>query len=157
MVDAFQFKKIGRLSPTAQVILICLSFVGLTLLSYESYVRSGEVFGMPFAVTMLFAPIFEELIFRGWILGALRRRYSVTRAIVFSSLLFGLWHFKNIFYFDWGDLAYQMVYAAVVVGPLLGWVAMKVKSVWPGVILHYLNNVGSLALMMVSLDWRDLF
>jgi len=105
--NLFQFKRVWRLNVVVQVVLICFLFAGMT-----------------FAVTILFAPIFEELIFRGWILD---------------------------------DLAYQMIYATLVVGPLLGYMALKAKTIWPGVILHYLNNIGSLVLMVVSVDWRTLF
>lgn len=129
----------------------------MTLLSYKSYLETEEVFGMPLTMTILFAPIFEELIFRGWILGELRKRHSAMKALVYSSVLFGLWHLKNIFYFDLEDLAYQMIYAAVIVGPMLAWLTLKTKTLWPGVILHYINNIGSLVFMMAIVDWRTLF
>ena len=118
-------------------------FLVTALFSYKSSL------GMPLAVTVVIAPIYEELIFRGWILPKW--------GIAISSVLFGLWHLKNLFYFEFSDVVYQMAYAGLVLGPVLGWAAMKTKSILPGVVLHYLNNIGSLALMMVSVDWRTLF
>lgn len=43
-------------------------------------------------VAGLLAPLFEELLFRGLLLRALSHRYDVNRAIVISSLVFGLVH-----------------------------------------------------------------
>ncbi len=142
MVDQFQFKKIWP--------LIVLCFVATALLANKSSL------GMPYWI-ILFAPIYEEVIFRGWILGNLKKRFSVKWAIGISSVVFGLWHLKNLFYFDAPDVVYQMVYAGLLLGPVFGYIAVKTKTIWPGVILHYLNSIGSLALMMGSLDWRSLF
>lgn len=135
MKNAFQFSRMKW--------LIGGLFVATVLLSYKSGLA------MPLAVTVVLAPIYEEWIFRGWVLRKL--------GIIMSSVLFGMWHLKNLFYFEVGDVVYQMVWAGLVLGPVFGYVAMRTKSIWPGVVLHYLNNMGSLVLMMASLDWRTLF
>lgn len=155
MVDSIQFKKVGPLGVASQVILVCALFVATTLLVNESYQETGAVFGLPLSSSILFAPIFEEMIFRGWIFGELKKR-GAAWTVIFSSLLFGLWHLKNIFYFETADCLYQMAYAAFLIGPILAVVRWKMGSIWPGVILHYVNNLASLALVIVNLDWRDL-
>ena len=35
-----------------------------------------------------------------------------------------------------------MLCTGLVIGPLLGYVSLRCRSVWPAVILHYLNNLG---------------
>jgi len=64
---------------------------GLSLL--ENYGEAMEGFSTPSGIiyVVLIGPIFEELIFRGAVLGALRR-YGDNFAILFSSLLFGFYH-----------------------------------------------------------------
>ena len=66
----------------------------------------------------ILAPISEELIFRGWVLRALRP-YGKRFSIVASALLFGLFH---------GNLL-QAPYAFLV-GLVMGYVAMEVKTVF---------------------------
>ncbi len=144
MVDRVQFKKVWGVGPGVQIFVICALFTATTLLCFKSVNEVGTVWGMPFAVTMLFAPIYEELIFRGWIFGELNKHHSAVKSVALTSLLFGLWHLKNIFYLETHDLMYQMVYAGLILGPILAWIALRSKSVWPGVILHYLNNVGAI-------------
>ncbi len=141
----------------SQIILICALFVATTLLSYASYQQTSTVFGLPLTMAILFAPIYEEVIFRGWIFGELKKHHSAGRSIVFTSLFFGLWHLKNIFYFELADCLYQMAYAAVFIGLILALVRYKTGTIWPGVILHYLNNLASLVLVMIGSDWRDVF
>jgi uncharacterized protein len=96
---------------------------------------------------VLFVPIYEEIIFRGFILGALLAHTSRTRAIVFSSFLFGIWHLKNIFYDPIPQVAYQVAYATLFIGPLFAFLAIRTRTIWPGVILHFLNN------LLAPLSW----
>lgn len=70
---------------------------------------------MPPKPLVLFAPIYEEIIFRGLILGALLTQLSKRQAILYSSLLFGAWHLKNIFFLDLDLLTYQMLYTTLFV------------------------------------------
>ncbi len=63
------------------------------------------------------------------------------KAIVYSSLRFGVWHVKNVFYLDTFHLVYQILYATLIIGPIFGWIALKTRTLWIGVILHYVNNI----------------
>ena len=49
------------------------------------------------STSLLFVPIYEELLFRGVVLKYFESSYGWGRAILFTSALFGLWHLKNIF------------------------------------------------------------
>ena len=91
-------------------------------------------------VWILFVPITEEILFRGIVLGALEIAYGRWRALVVSSLLFGLWHLKNIFWMTDADLMRQISYTTLFFGPVTAVLALRLRTIWPGVILHYLNN-----------------
>jgi len=71
----------------------------------------------------------EELAFRGLILTGLRRLGSNTAAILISSLFFGLTH---------GML--QQSLAAMLVGMLIGLIAVQTGSLWPCILFHATHN-----------------
>lgn len=87
---------------------------------------------------MLFAPIFEELLCRGVVLGSLRARYGVTVAWLVSSLFFGLLHVQPV-----------QVVNATAVGLILGYVYLATESMWSVMILHALNNAAAYLLMIL--------
>jgi sodium transport system permease protein len=90
-------------------------------------------------VFVVVLPPCEEIAFRGFILGGLQRRFSPWTAIVVSSLLFALYH-MNVFQF----------LPAFLLGLVLGLLATRTRSIWPGVLLHALQNFLSLSLLFVE-------
>ena len=82
-----------------------------------------------FILGMAFVPaIFEELLFRKWILNP-SKKYGTCFAVVFSALLFGLYHLnvnQGIFAFLLG-----MVFAVI---------AVKTGTIKYTILLHFLNN-----------------
>ena len=90
---------------------------------------AGSSWVMLLAV-MLVAPIGEEFLFRGLVFRYSKRCLPPWIAIIFQSILFGVYHGNII----------QGVYAFVL-GTVLGLVAYKFKSVMPGILLHISINV----------------
>ena len=78
---------------------------------------------------VIFAPIFEELICRGVVLGSLRGKFGVTTAWLVSSLFFGVLHGQPV-----------QVINATVIGLVLGYVYLATESRWSVMIRHALNN-----------------
>lgn len=76
----------------------------------------------------LFAPVAEELIYRGFVLRSLER-YGRTFAIAASAALFGIMH---------GNL-FQMLFAFLV-GLVLGYTALTYSIRW-SILLHIINNL----------------
>lgn len=76
----------------------------------------------------------EEMVFRGYILGALRPQGDGI-AIVFSAVLFGLLH---------GNLL--QIPFAFILGLIFGYLTVQTGSIWPAVLIHFLNNAFSIAL-----------
>ena len=125
-----------------QVVLVVGLFIATVFLTNAEFRAKGTTFGFAGpAFNALVNPIYEELIFRGWILGRLARWRSSAVAIAISSLLFGLLHLRNIFWLEPDALLKLVLYTGGVLGPVLGYVTLRCRSVWPAVILHYLNNL----------------
>ena len=151
----FQFKKIMFLTPFIQISILAILFIGTTILANQSYQKTGLLFGNPLFTYMgiLFAPIYEEIIFRGIIFQKLLKGNSVFKAIILSSIIFGLWHIKNIFFQDMSHLISQVLYTTFIFGPLMCLIAYKTKTIWIGSIIHYLNNFIIFFLTVNGIDW----
>ena len=95
----------------------------------ESYGAAVEALYTPVGLVyiVLIGPIFEELVFRGAVLGGLRK-YGNNFAIIFSSLLFGFYH----------AIIAQIPFA-IVVGLLFGYVAVR-WSLRASIVLHIVVN-----------------
>lgn len=137
----FHFQKVLGLNLSVQISLVISLFL---LQSYSAYWLISENLdynGMPVEWSGILAPIYEEMIFRGIILALLLNHYKPFKAILISSLLFGLFHFRNVIYLGLEfSLFYQMFYTFGL-GLLFGWITIKTKSIWSAVILHYINNI----------------
>lgn len=83
----------------------------------------------------LLPAICEELAYRGFMFGGLAREGAPLRAILVTSVVFGISH---------GVL--QQSLSATVMGLILGLVALKTGSVLPGIIIHFTNNMLSVSL-----------
>ncbi len=81
-------------------------------------------------VAVFVAPIFEEIFFRGFLLQGLRHYFGDTWAVLISSLIFAIIHFSV------GSFLLLLV-----LGIILGVMRIKTNSIWPGIILHALNNL----------------
>lgn len=93
----------------------------------EQVAGSSDTFSM-FLYASLLAPVWEELLFRGYVLRALRP-YGKRFSILCSALLFGLFH---------GNLL-QTPYA-VLMGLLFGYVTVEYSIGW-AILLHMFNNL----------------
>ena len=109
--------------------------VFIQMLGYQPYVQYGtstEVSFWTFLLDLVFIAMlpgmFEEFSHRGMLMSGFSKLGSF-RAVLLSGLLFGLMHL-NITQF----------FYAFVVGMLLASVALVTKSIWPSVIIHFINN-----------------
>ena len=140
--ELFEVRRVGPVPAGLQVVLVAGLFTATVLLAHAEYRARGTVFGIAGpAFNALVSPIYEELIFRGWILGRLARSRGPLLAIVVSSALFGLLHLRNIFWLDTTALVRLMAYTGAVLSPILAYVTLRCRTLWPAVILHYLNNL----------------
>ncbi|WP_337173086.1 ABC transporter permease subunit/CPBP intramembrane protease [Paludisphaera sp.] len=99
---------------------------------FESLLLGETPLPLAIAVFALVPAICEEAAFRGFILSGLRTGRRTRSAIVLSALLFGLLHvFLSLF---------QQFFHAAILGVLIGLIAVRSRSLWPGVAFHAVNN-----------------
>ena len=90
-----------------------------------------------FIIIAIVPPLFEEFVFRGVILGRLRR-YGDGFAILASSLLFGLFHGNFI-----------QIPFAFFVGLVLGFVVVRTNNLWVAVAIHFINNAFAVSMEFI--------
>lgn len=136
----FELRDIRFLRAEWQLAVMAVLFIA-TIFVVKYFAVDERFLGMPISMMTLLAPLYEEVIFRGLIFGWFARRYDWRIGLIASSLLFGVWHLKNIFWLDTPSLIAQMAWAGLFIGPLLAFVTHKTKSIWPSVIIHQINNI----------------
>ncbi len=73
--------------------------------------------------------ILEEVLFRGIVLKGMLKNYSPTKAILWSSFFFAIFHLNP----------WQAV-PAFLIGIFIGWIYYRTRSLLPGMLLHGINN-----------------
>lgn len=93
----------------------------------------GELLGdnviLALIVSVIVAPVVEEIVFRGALYRAFERLSAGWVAVIVSSILFALAHVNPV----------HMAYA-LILGLLLGLLRMKTKSIVPCIALHFIYN-----------------
>ncbi|MDR1589003.1 MAG: CPBP family intramembrane metalloprotease [Oscillospiraceae bacterium] len=99
-------------------------------------------------VSVLFAPIVEETMFRGALFGSIRKRARVA-AYVVSALVFALYHLWPYLLYDLhaGDLLFALQYIPASI--VLAWCFERGGSIWAPIMLHALINL----IASVSIKW----
>ena len=101
---------------------------------------SGSALTVSLLEYVVFAPIFEEIAFRGLLYAILRRRLSFVPAALLSASVFALAH-------GYGLIGFVSVLWS---GFLWAWIYEKTGSLIPGMIAHAMNNLlVSLAVMVL--------
>jgi membrane protease YdiL (CAAX protease family) len=85
--------------------------------------------GLALIALVVVPPIIEETVFRGFIFPAFAQRWGVVVGAIASSMLFGLAHLQ----------ANISVYTFVL-GLLLCFMYVRLRSILPGILVHMLNN-----------------
>jgi ABC-2 type transport system permease protein/sodium transport system permease protein len=86
-------------------------------------------------LTLAITPaVCEEFMFRGFVLSSFHRQ-SRASSILLSAFLFGLMHVltSNV-------LAVERFLPTTFMGIILGWIAVRTGSLWPGMLVHALHN-----------------
>lgn len=119
--------------------LVVLSYLAMIFGWHLDYKMTGTMGGFGPNTWLLFVPIYEELIFRGVLLRYFER-HGKWMAILITSVLFGVWHVKNIFWSTPHDLMIQILYTTLIFGPVTCLLTQKTRMLWPAVVLHFANN-----------------
>ena len=97
-----------------------------------------------FITTITIIPIYEELIFRGLIYNDTKKLFNTKIAVLVSSLLFGLAHFRG---------GYSQIAIAMVIGLLSVYCYEKTKNLYAPILFHSLHNFMSVIVYGI-LDWH---
>ena len=84
---------------------------------------------LSFVSIVIAAPVVEEILFRGYILDAIRELHGDVMAVLGSSVLFGLLHIEP-----------YVVGMATLGGIIYGIVRIRSGSLWPSIVSHMLWN-----------------
>ena len=87
-------------------------------------------------VIALAPAICEEMLFRGLILHALKTRYKIASAIFITAALFGFYHMSLVKFIPTGLLGLALCY-----------VVWRTGSIYPAILMHFLNNAYSVIII----------
>jgi sodium transport system permease protein len=97
-------------------------------------------------VFALIPAICEEFAFRGYILSGLEQQHRTRSAILLSALMFGFLHVLLSLF--------QQLFNATLLGIVLGLLAVRSRSIVPGIVFHFLNNAFAVVLgSVVHAPW----
>ncbi|MBD5515677.1 MAG: CPBP family intramembrane metalloprotease [Lachnospiraceae bacterium] len=82
-----------------------------------------------FLVVAVTPAVCEEMLFRGVIMHSMKAKYRVSSAIAITAVLFGLYHMSLVKFIPTG-----------LIGLLLCLVAWKADSIYPAMLMHFINN-----------------
>lgn len=138
-VGAWSVGIAGVLLWTLTVDLLNAEFLVPPESARDLLAEAGGSFVIAFLLVGIWAPIAEEVFFRGFALPGLANRYGLTLAVVLSSALFALAHL------DIASLA-----PTFILGLALGWVYLRTRSIWPCIFVHGLHNTAALILAKLT-------
>lgn len=98
-----------------------------------SAIMDGNVVSV-FLVIAVAPAICEEMLFRGLIYNSMKEKYRVSVAIAIVAVLFGIYHMSLVKFIPTGLL-----------GLVLCYVAYKTGSIFPSMMMHFINNALSVA------------
>jgi ABC-2 type transport system permease protein/sodium transport system permease protein len=119
-------------------------------LTEEDRVKLKETFlAIPFWVVLLtgaVAPaIAEEFFFRGFALSAFRTKLSPERSVLYSAILFGVFHI-----IAGSVLSLEKFAPTIILGVALGTLAVRTGCLWPGILLHMMHNALVFSMTRIS-------
>lgn len=127
----------------AHELVVLADQFGFALLSDDQLEKTREVLekwkevpSWLLLLTLAVAPaVIEEACFRGYLFSAFRTRLGPGQTILVTAFLFGLFHV-----FVGSTLLIERFLPTTMLGIILGYVAWRTNSVWPGIVLHFCHN-----------------
>lgn len=112
------------------VILFSLILENLSIESTKELAKTQSIwFIFMKVITLAFiAPICEEILFRGFIFSRFAYKFGIKKAIIFSSICFGVLHLNNVF-------------GTTMFGVISCFIYLKTKSLFPSIMAHMINNM----------------
>lgn len=89
------------------------------------------------AAAAIVAPICEEVFFRGFVFVGLLKRMPLWPSVLLSAVIFGVAHA------DLGSLI-----PLFIIGVTLAWARWRTDSIWPGMVIHAVNNTAAAVFLL---------
>jgi membrane protease YdiL (CAAX protease family) len=86
------------------------------------------------------APISEEIFFRGFMFGGLRKRLSFAWAALISAVIFGAFHYTGV-------NSLGVIPQLAILGLVQAWLYERSGSIYPTIALHMFNNAIAFAIL----------
>jgi len=130
---------IGLLVFILNIFISSFFYAIISSLGYNSVKVSATTYSFSQLITnliftALLPGICEEFAHRGMLLNSLKK-YGKIKAIIISALLFGLLH-----------LNIEQFFYATIIGFFLGFLTIATNSIYPAIIIHFMNNAMSIIL-----------
>jgi len=101
---------------------------------------------LAFVALVMFAPVAEEIIFRGWLYGKIRAKVPAWVGILAVSLLFGLMHLG----FNFEALQWNVTVNIFAMSVVMCVMREITGTIWSGMILHVLKNGVAFYLLFIA-------
>lgn len=115
-------------------------FYTITLINADPGGDAARDIIMVVLVLNVLVGLSEELLFRGFLFGALRQKHRLITAILLSSLAFGLIHFVNAVSGQSLEQTLFQVISTTALGLLFCALVLQCNSLWPAIAVHMLWN-----------------
>lgn len=102
------------------------------------HISGGFEYAIAFLLLVVIAPVFEELLFRGYLFGRIRERKGFWFSAILTSLTFAALH---------GQL--NVGIDVFILSLFLCYLREKFQAIWPGVLVHALKNGLAYALLFI--------
>ena len=106
--------------------------------AFDELVKTPASLALLAVTAIVFAPLFEEMLFRGFLQPLLSRTLGTVSGVLITALLFGSLHASEY------KFAWQYVAAITLVGVALCAVRAKTNSLIPGTVMHGCFNAVSI-------------
>lgn len=103
---------------------------------FENITQRYEML-LAFFTLVVLAPICEEVLFRGYLYGRVRRHYNALWTIALTSFVFGLMH---VYAGPGMPLQWNVMIGTTVLALFIGALREYTGSIWAGILVHMLKN-----------------
>ena len=141
------------LAPAGFIVYILLSYVLTTIASHVlpfynaqqvqdtgfAGLSQGYEYVLAFVTLVVIAPVSEEILFRGYLLGKLRKHVPLWVSILITSVLFGAIH-----------LAWNVGVDVFALSIVLCLLRVQTGRLWPSMLLHMIKNAIAFYLLFIN-------
>jgi membrane protease YdiL (CAAX protease family) len=150
-----QLKWVAAAVLLSTFVLCCCLFLTEGTFAKEnlSVEKTISVVSTTILSTGLRAAVTEEVVFRGFIFGSLKKWKGTKFAVVVSAVLFAVMHFVNIDISNVHNVV-SLVVAITIIGCAFALIVLETGSIWSGVAFHAIYNIisGDTDILHVSTD-----